>query len=232
VSQQINLFNPLFRKPRPAFAMSHVVWVTAAVLAVLLPYYLYLVVHGDSLARQSRELARRIETGTAELGQINRELAQRVKNQALEQEIARTEARVRSRREAMAVLERGELGDTAGFSGYLQAYARQIPEGVWLTGFYIAGAGKEMSLDGGTVRPELVPQYLQRLNREAVMQGRTFATLELRQPKALEAAEKAAPEGSAAPAKAPSPPKPAAYLEFSLSSRTGKDTKQEGGRSQ
>ncbi len=232
MSQQINLFNPLFRKQRPAFAMSHAALATAAVLAVLLPYYIYLVIHGDSLARQSRELARRIETGTAELGQLNRELAQRGKNQALEQEIARTEARVRSRREAMAVLQRGELGDTVGFSGYLQAYARQIPEGVWLTGFYIAGAGKEMAIDGGTVRPELVPQYLQRLNREAVMQGRTFATLDLRQPKTPAGAEKPAPEGSAAPTKEPVPSKPAAYLEFSLSSRPGKDAKQEGGKSQ
>ena len=234
MSQQINLFNPLFRKQRPAFSVPQLFLAMALVLAALLPYYGYLVVHGDSLKRQSAALAKQLETGTAELGRLNREVAQRGKNRALEQEIAQAEAQIRGRREAMALLESGELGDTAGYSGYLRAYARQIPDGVWLTGFSIAGAGKQMTLDGGALRPELVPQYLQRLNREPVMRGRTFAALELRQPKAAEVADKGAAEkgtaDKAASAKPAAPTKPAAYIEFSLSSRSAsKEAGQEAG---
>lgn len=230
MSQQINMFNPLFRKQRSAFSVTQLFLAMVLVLAVLLPYYGHLVVHGDSLERQSAVLAKRLEAGTAELGRLNRELGLRGRNRAMEQEIAHAEAQIRGRREAMAVLESGELGDTAGYSGYLRAYARQVPDGVWLTGFYIAGAGKQLAIDGGALRPELVPQYLQRLNREEVMRGRTFAALELRQPKAAaEGADKGAVD-KAASAKPTTPAKLPTYIEFSLSSRSaGKEAGQGAG---
>jgi hypothetical protein len=78
---------------------------------------------------------------------------------------------------------------------------------VWLTDVTLSGAGNEIGLQGRALRPELVPLYVNRLKNEAVMQGKSFGTLEMQVPQ-----EAAAPSG-AAKAK---PASLAGYIEFNL----------------
>jgi hypothetical protein len=92
----------------------------------------------------------------------------------------------------------------------LRAFSRQILNGVWLTGFSIHGAGSEIGLQGRAMQPELVPAYISRLKREPVMQGKSFATLEMQLPLADQA-------GKGDPATARQRV-PAGYIEFSLQS--------------
>ena len=94
----------------------------------------------------------------------------------------RSQAELKSRSEVVAVLEGGALGNTTGYSEYLRAFARQSIEGLWLTGFSITGAGHRVVIEGRTLRADLVPDYLQKLNREQIIQGSTFAEMQMRQP--------------------------------------------------
>jgi hypothetical protein len=88
---------------------------------------------------------------------------------------------------------------------------------LWLTGASIVGAGKEIGLQGRTVQPDLVPQYISALSRESVLQGKSFARLDMA----------AAQMPAAAPALSPPPPGALAaavaapslrFIEFSLQS--------------
>jgi len=65
----------------------------------------------------------------------------------------------------------------------MRAFARQSVSGLWLTGFEINGDGAQMSLQGATAGPQLLPAYIQRLSQEPVMKGKSFATLRMAQPK-------------------------------------------------
>jgi hypothetical protein len=65
----------------------------------------------------------------------------------------------------------------------MRAFARQSVKGLWLTGFDIVGDGAQMSLSGAVLAPQLVPSYIQRLSKEKIMRGKTFATLKMQQPK-------------------------------------------------
>ena len=60
---------------------------------------------------------------------------------------------------------------------------------MWLTGFNIAGHG-EVEIRGRVLRPDLVPTFIQRLNREEVLAGRSFARLEMSRPKPEPAVDK------------------------------------------
>ena len=106
----------------------------------------------------------------------------------------------------------GGLGDTKGYSEYMRAFARQSVNGLWLTGFTMQGAGAEIELRGRTLQPELVPAYLGRLRDEAVMKGKSFATLAMGLPEKLETAQG---EGRASAAEAA---EKAPYIEFTLRS--------------
>jgi hypothetical protein len=125
----------------------------------------------------------------------------------LDAEIGRLEAELKIGREATAAMKGGAFGNQQGFAEYLRAFSRQSLSGLWLTGFSIAGSG-ELEIRGRVLSPELVPDYIQRLNREAVLAGRSFARLEMSRPKPEPAADKDRAAGKA-------PPAPR-HLEFSL----------------
>jgi hypothetical protein len=123
----------------------------------------------------------------------------------LDAEIGRLENELKIGRDAMAALKGGAFGNQRGFAEYLRAFSRQSLSGLWLTGFSISGSG-ELEIRGRVLSPDLVPSYIQRLNREEVLAGRSFARLEMSRPKPAADTDKAA-------GKAPPLPR---HLEFSL----------------
>ena len=52
----------------------------------------------------------------------------------------------------MAALKGGAFGNQQGFAEYLRAFSRQSVNGLWLTGFTIAGSG-ELEIRGRVLEP-------------------------------------------------------------------------------
>jgi hypothetical protein len=106
---------------------------------------------------------------------------------------------------------RGALAESSGgFSEYMRVFSRQKMDGVWLTGFDIASGGEDLTITGRAASADLVPAYLQRLNREAPVQGRQFAKISVNQ---LPARQSAQPADAAAGARGAPP----SYVEFMVS---------------
>ena len=127
----------------------------------------------------------------------------------LDADIARYEAELKLARESVDALKGGAFGNQRGFAEYLRAFSRQSVNGLWLTGFTIVGG--DLEIHGRVVSPDLLPSYIQRLNQEQVLAGRSFARLEMSRPKPEQA--------PSTDAKDKEPKKPARaprFLEFSL----------------
>lgn len=196
MSQQINLFNPVFLQQKKYFSALTMVQATAAVLVGMLLLYGFAYYQVVGMSRQAADSSKRLGAAQEQLASIAAQFPPRKKSQALEEEVATREAQLMARKNLLAVLKSGELGNTAGFSEYLRAFSRQAMDGLWLTGFTIHGAGNRISIDGRALGPELVPAYIKRLDQETVMQGKTFAAMEIGLP-AIKA--KAGEETPAAP---------------------------------
>jgi hypothetical protein len=89
---------------------------------------------------------------------------------------------LQAREDVIQVLRGGSLGNTEGHAAYLRAFARHWLEGMWLTGVTVVGAGNDIVVEGRTLKPELVPDYLSRLGREPVLKGHPFNRLQMRRP--------------------------------------------------
>jgi hypothetical protein len=189
VSQQINLFNPDFRPRRELFTALMLVQVLLILTLVLAGVYAYQYRQAQALNKQAGELAAQLEQEKLNLMKVTAEYAPRARSEALEKRANEMERQLQGEEAVLEVLQGGSLGNTQGYSGYMRAFARQSVNGLWLTAFSIKGAGKEMALAGRTLRPELVPAYIQRLNQEAVIQGGSFTALEMQQPKPAPAAD-------------------------------------------
>ncbi len=189
MSQQINLFNPAFRKRRELFTALMLVQALLALLLLLAGVYVYQHRQTQMVSKQAGELAAQLEQEKARLVKVTAEYAPRPRNEALEKRANELELQLKGEEAVLEVLQGGSLGNTQGYSSYMRAFARQSVNGLWLTEFSIRGAGRDMVIGGRTLRPELVPAYIQRLNQEAVIQGGSFAALEMRQPKVDPAAD-------------------------------------------
>ena len=208
MSQQINLFNPLFQPQKKVFTAGTM----ALSLLVLVGGIAGLASYGRmqiaSLQAEATAGAVRLEQKQARLASVNAEFAPRQKNKDLDGAIAEAQAQLISLRNISRVIERGELGDTDGYAGYFKALARQSVAGLWLTGVTVSGGGRDIGIRGRTTDPATVPGYLARLTGEPLMQGKSFASLSISQP-----APVSTTGADGKPATAPAP-----YVEFSLQS--------------
>jgi uncharacterized coiled-coil protein SlyX len=182
MSQQINLFNPVFLKQKKYFSV--VAMGQALVLIVLgaLLFYGYALYQVRQLSAQVAEMSKRHAAEQARLTAYANEFSPQRSTQMLQDELARLEAQAAAQDKLLTTLKSGVIGNTEGYSEYMRAFARQSVHGLWITAFDIVGDGAQMSLNGGVLSPQLLPSYIQRLGREKVMKGKTFAMMQMRQP--------------------------------------------------
>lgn len=217
MSQQINLFNPIFLKQKKYFSAPAMVQGLGLILFGCILLIAYADFQLSIRARQAAATTAQLLKTREQLLAVTAQFAPHQGNPALDAEIKKTQSDIASMQRVFDALQKGEFGNTKGYSGYFRAFSRQIVDGLWLTGIDIAGAGNDISLRGRALDPELVPAYLTRLKRESEMQGKSFSALEIRAPKADTAENK-----DSKSAKAP------AYVEFYLQSSAAADAASAG----
>lgn len=215
MSQQINLFNPAFLPQKKHFSAATMLQALALISAGTIAFAGYAAYQVRSLARLAAASEKPLIAQRDQLAALAKELGVRGQSTLLQEELARTEAQVKSRRELLASLQTGMLGNVQGFSRYLAAFARQRTEGVWLTGISLGGDENDLVVRGRALRADLLPPYLRALNQQEVMRGRRVT--ELRLSAFQEPAATVAPgqpgAGSAAPAGSR---RPARFVEFTM----------------
>jgi Tfp pilus assembly protein PilN len=210
MSQQINLFNPVFlaqKKYFSALAMSQALG-SVLVALILLQVFAARQTGGlqDLLEGSAREATQRRE----QLVTVSRQFSDKGTSKQLEEEIARVEAQLRTRGDLFEQIKTSVGGDVGGFTEYLRALARRTTPGVWLTGIEISGKTRELVVTGRALSSELVPAYVRSLSGEPVFAGRSLSALQ------ISAREEPAPEPGS-PAGSPAAPRPPSrYLEFTL----------------
>jgi hypothetical protein len=148
------------------------------VSAALLGIYLYGVVQVGGLEAEVVQLEGREKALTTQLLRIDPALGAN-RRAELEAELQRLNATLVDQQRLIDVLREQPLGDTRGFSGYLAALARQRTPELWLTALAVNGGTGAIELEGRSLKPELVPQFMQRLGTEAALAGQQFDRFEI-----------------------------------------------------
>jgi hypothetical protein len=180
--QQINLYQPIFRKQRQIFSATTLAQAIGIVVAALLAIYAYGLVQVRGLETQVVQLEGREKALTTQLARIDPGQSQH-RRAEVEQELKRLNATLVAQQRLIEVLRKQPLGNTTGFSPYLAALGRQRTPELWLTQFAINGGTGALELAGRSTRPEIVPEYLQRLGRETALTGQRFDALAIERDK-------------------------------------------------
>ena len=182
MTQQINLLNPALRRRRDWLTATPLALVCVTLLALVVVGYGAARVQADGREREAERLSAQLKAAQARLVETAKAVAARKPNALLLADLANARAQLQARQGLMTVLASGAIGNTSGFSAYLRGFARQVPSGLWLTGFTIDAGGSAMEIRGRMLDPAALPEYIRRLNAEPAFQGRSFATLSIRRP--------------------------------------------------
>ena len=183
MSQQINLFNPIFMKQRKYFSLLAMLQALGMIIAGALIFYGYAIYQVNQLNQQLEQNTKRYNAEQILQARYVAEFSPQLSNKLLQNEIQLLEKQAAEQNEIIETLKSGALGNTIGYSEYMRAFSRQVVQGLWLTGFKVTGDAAQISLSGGVVNPELLPTYIQRLGKERIMHGKTFSTLKMQQNK-------------------------------------------------
>lgn len=202
MSQQINLYNPLFLRKQKYFSTRTMLQSLALIAAGLIALYAYALVQTRGLERLAAQYGSQLSVQRDQFVALGAQ----GRGKLLEAEVSRLEADLRARRSTLDILQTGEFGNTEGFSRYFAAFGRHPIRGVWLTGFSVGEGGNDLRIRGRVLHADLVPAYLKALNSEEVMRGRLVTELKLLA-KDESAARRSAPGGVVEPGR---------FVEFDL----------------
>ncbi len=216
MSQQINLFNPIFLREKKHFSAKTMGQGLGLIVVCTLLLFGYSRYQVWKLSQEATKVSAQLKQAQQQLASVTGAFVARKKDLQLEEQAKRAQQEVEAMQQAFARLRGEEFGTQKGYSDYLRAFSRQIVSGVWLTGFSIEGGGNAIGIQGAALTPELIPGYMNRLKREPVLQGKSFATFEIRQPKEVE--QKPAEVVAGKKEKKESAPVSPTYVEFDLRS--------------
>jgi len=208
VSQQVNLYSPIFRRQEKKFSARAMLQAGGAILVgvvVLAGLNLWQFL---TLRSELKNAEQQQAVVLKQLEDARRQFKPRIGDPKLEEEVAKFEALLAVSSQAQTVLRRDIFGESRGYSTYFVAFARQSLPGLWLTGIDITGAGQAMQLSGRASVPERVPQYLQKLSAEKVLSGTEFKLFRLERP------EEKDDKGQPLPVQARKKPSLEPYVEF------------------
>ncbi|MFA7278508.1 MAG: PilN domain-containing protein [Sterolibacterium sp.] len=229
MSQQINLLNPIFRKPFDWLTAKPVAIATCLMLVTLGAVGAWVTTQADNQERLASQRAEALKSAQERMTAIAKSIAESKPNAQLAGELANLQASLKSREEIIKVLEGGAIGTSIGFAEFLRGFARQTPSGLWLTGFTIGAGGDEMEVRGRMLNPAALPEYIRRLKTEKVFQGRSFASLTIQRPEEVKEQKIVAtpPAANAKPSTsvASAPASPPSFVDFVLMPSIAESTK-------
>jgi hypothetical protein len=204
MSQQINLFNPAFRRQKKAFAAAAMLPALGAVAVGIVLMSAFASWQNRTLEGAHAESDRRVTAQREQIARFASEFSAKGSSASLAEELARAEDRLRMRRALLADVKTGAGGNAGGYSTYLAALARRTMSGLWLTGIELGGKSNDLVLKGRALDGELVPAYIRQLNQEEPFAGRSVSELRM-----------AAKESGPQPAQQPQGPR--RFVEFLMS---------------
>ncbi len=177
MTQQINLYQDSFRREKSWLNARGILIISGALAALLLGLYGKASISAWLDVRNVAKLELRKAEQAQRLKELKAQVPGPSKGQVLAREIEALSQEVRVRERLYDVIVPGTGGNIEGFSSHLVGLARQRIHGVWLQTIRINEGGDDLKLVGYTLRPDGVPDLLEKLRSEPAFMGRDFRRL-------------------------------------------------------
>lgn len=165
MSQQINLYQPIFRKEKIVFSAQTIAWLSLGLIVILV---LWSVLIGQRVSGLEAELERQREAEqrvVRQVAELRSSLPPSEPDPSLEAEVESLRERRDDLQESLAALESRMPAADVELLDRLDALARQVPAGLWLTRVALGDHGRSITVSGNALEAQLVPAWLADLSR-------------------------------------------------------------------
>ena len=212
MSQQINLFNPIFLKQEKLFSAVTMAQGLGVIALAVLAFAAYSTYQATQVANEANAAAAQLKTTQDDLIKMVEKTKPIPVNKTIEDDILKAENRLRASQQILGFVQNGDVKGGKAYSSFLRAFSNKAMPGVWLTGFSLGDGGNEIEIAGRALQPALVPAYIKSLKNEGAFAGKSFGSLVLRTPQAEAGPRPVAEAGK------PAAIVPVHYIDFSLNS--------------
>jgi Tfp pilus assembly protein PilN len=175
--QQINLYQPMFRKERKLFSALALLQIGLACLLLLALIGVYFQVQLHRLQTSEQSLASQLRYLEGALNALQQSAGDPALV-TLDERVAGLESTLQKRASLLAGMTR-LAGERNGFAPYLVALSEQRLQGLWLTGIHVGAGGHSMRLSGMALEAGLIPRYLEQLPSDPRLRGLDFSQVQI-----------------------------------------------------
>lgn len=184
INQQINLYQPIFRKARKLLSFRVLLQSVSVVFVLLVTVFIWSWQQTSQMETDLLYIENQLNDQNGKLAKLSKRLTLMKVGSGPLKELTRLEQELVARQKVVDALTRVRETYTRGVSGYMESFSRQAPKGVWLTGFSVKAGGEGVVIRGSSLKAALVPVFLQQLSAEPTLAGTQFGLLQIQRPHA------------------------------------------------
>jgi len=176
--QQINLYQPIFRKQRVMFSLLFSLQAAGLFFIALSAIYLLNLRQVTFLERQLADDTHLNQQKLTQLAALSNEIA-KYKGSAGDSQLIQLRKELDAEKFLLSVLGEAYASHSKGFANYLEGFSRRVIDGLWISRFDMLNGGSEIKLVGGALKPDAVPLFIENLKQEDSLRGTKFQILEI-----------------------------------------------------
>ena len=176
--QQINLFQPVFRKQQKVFSATTLAQIAVVVLVLLIAILGHVRWTLAGMGRSAEALQQQHDHIRQQIRSLEAAY-QTPDTEALDSEIEQLMTDIYQRNSLLVQFDQLVIQHRSGFAGQFRALAEQHVPGLWLEGVTVNGEG-QIEIRGITLDAKLVPVYLQHLQKRQGLSETPFETVSMK----------------------------------------------------
>jgi len=181
MKQQINLFQTDLIIGRQQPAILNYLYGLILLVVILSIFSVTLLFNINSTQAEISSTRQRLQQAQIKVKLLQVQYPKKQINTLLANKIQQSQDMQTSLERIIRLLTDKTSDQTQGFSRYLSAFARQTLPNLWLSNIVIDAQTKSLRFSGSTYTPQNLPVLLQKLQSEAIFQGKIFVKLQMKQ---------------------------------------------------
>jgi len=183
MKQQVNLFYADLIAGRQQPAILNYLYGLVALVIMLAIFSATLLFGINSIQAEITQTRQKLLQTQTKVQLLQAQYPRKQINTLLAKKITQSQDMQTSLERIIRLLTDKTSDQTQGFSRYLSAFARQTLPNLWLSNIAIDVQTKNLRFSGSTYTPQNLPILLQKLQSEAIFQGKVFVKLQMKQAK-------------------------------------------------
>lgn len=199
MTQQVNLLNRALIRPRDWLSLNNMMMIYALTLAGMVWLYNYTLSQMETAQEKRNQAVAEFESLQKELQAVTNAQAKPINAESQEKELQALMQKRAMQDKVLTVFRQVEKDGHHHILDYMQGFAHQKMQDVWLTGFKIDPFVRSLSLTGKALNAELIPTFISHLSGEPVFKGQLFGGLTIKSAEQADSRQKTPAAAAADP---------------------------------